>query len=60
MRYPHLTNDPIEGINNKIKLIKRISHGYRNFLNFRNRILIIFKVFGSEYKKRIKQQNNVA
>ncbi|MDR5603539.1 transposase, partial [Staphylococcus coagulans] len=60
MRYPHLTNGPIEGINNKIKLIKRVSYGYRNFWNFRNRILIISKVFVSEYKKRIKQQNNVA
>ena len=60
MRYPHLTNGPIEGINNKIKLIKRVSYGYRNFWNFRNRILIISKVFVSEYKKRIKEQNNVA
>ncbi|HAR6490664.1 TPA: ISL3 family transposase, partial [Staphylococcus pseudintermedius] len=60
MRHRHLTNGPIEGINNKIKLIKRVSYGYRNFWNFRNRILMISKVFVSEYKKRIKQQNNVA
>ncbi|TRN46941.1 transposase, partial [Staphylococcus pseudintermedius] len=53
-------NGPIEGINNKIKLIKRVSYGYRNFWNFRNRILMISKVFVSEYKKHIKQQNNVA
>ncbi|WP_431520530.1 transposase, partial [Staphylococcus aureus] len=26
-------NSAIEGINNKIKLIKRISFGYRNFNN---------------------------
>ncbi|WP_141690999.1 transposase, partial [Brochothrix thermosphacta] len=28
--------------NNKIKMIKRISFGYRNFTNFRNRILLGF------------------
>ncbi|ARJ51961.1 ISL3 family transposase [Staphylococcus lutrae] len=53
---PHLTNGPIEGINNKIKLIKRVSYGYRNFYNFRNRILIISRLYVSEYKKRTKQQ----
>ena len=53
---PHLTNGPIEGINNKIKLIKRVAYGYRNFYNFRNRILVISKLYVSEYKKRTKQQ----
>ncbi|MEB7432807.1 transposase [Staphylococcus chromogenes] len=53
---PHLTNGPIEGIYNKIKLIKRVSYGYRNFNNFRNRILIISRLYMSEYKKRTKQQ----
>lgn len=32
------TNGIIEGFNNKIKVIKRISFGYRTFYNFRNRI----------------------
>ena len=35
------TNGVIEGINNKIKAIKRIAFGYRSFFNFRNRILIM-------------------
>lgn len=35
------TNGVIEGINNKIKVIKRIAFGYRSFFNFRNRILIM-------------------
>ena len=35
------SNGIIEGINNKIKVIKRISFGYRSFFNFRNRILIM-------------------
>ena len=35
------TNGILEGINNKIKVIKRIAFGYRSFYHFRNRILII-------------------
>ena len=37
--YPY-TNGPIEGINNKIKVIKRIAFGFRNFSKFKTRILI--------------------
>ena len=36
------SNGHLEGINNKIKLIKRVSFGYKNFSNFRNRILLCF------------------
>ena len=35
------SNGPTEGKNNLIKVIKRISFGFRNFNNFRNRILIL-------------------
>ena len=38
-RLPY-NNGAIEGINNKIKVIKRIAFGYRNFSSFKNRILI--------------------
>ena len=34
-----ITNGPTEGFNNKIKVIKRISYGIRNFKRFRTRIL---------------------
>ena len=34
------TNGIIEGINNKIKVIKRIAFGFKSFYHFRNRILI--------------------
>jgi len=34
-------NGVLEGINNKIKTIKRIAFGYRSYFHFRNRILII-------------------
>ena len=34
-----LTNGPTEGVNNKIKVLKRSSYGIRNFKRFRTRIL---------------------
>lgn len=34
------SNGTIEGLNNYIKVIKRIAFGYRSFFHFRNRILI--------------------
>ncbi|MEK6455906.1 transposase [Caldifermentibacillus hisashii] len=34
------SNGILEGINNKIKVMKRISFGYRSFYHFRNRIFI--------------------
>lgn len=36
-----ISNGFIEGSNNKIKVLKRISYGVRNFERFRNRILIL-------------------
>ena len=35
----NITNAYTEGINNKIKVLKRNAYGYRNFERFRNRIL---------------------
>lgn len=40
--YPY-NNGRIEGINNKIKVLNRVAYGYRNFMNFKKRILIHFK-----------------
>jgi len=40
----NLSNGPIEGINNKIKNIKRLGYGYRNFKNLKQRILISFNL----------------
>src|SRR5699024_12667043 len=39
-----VSNGPIEGINNKIKLIKRTGFGYANLFNLRARILVQFKL----------------
>ena len=38
-----LSNGFIEGLNNKIKVIKRVGFGYKNFEFFRLRILYILK-----------------
>ncbi|WCJ52842.1 transposase [Lentilactobacillus buchneri] len=40
----HYTNGPLEGSNNKIKVIKRTGFGYRNFFRFRLRVLFAFRV----------------
>lgn len=39
---PALNNAVIEGFNNKIKVIKRVSYGFRNFWNFRRKIMTAF------------------
>ena len=36
-----ITNGFIEGCNNRTKVLKRISYGFRNFNRFRNRLLCI-------------------
>ena len=41
--FTNFQNGPIEGANNKIKVIKRTAYGFRNFNMFRLRILIAFK-----------------
>ena len=52
MYYNGLSNGPLEGINNKIKVIKRISYGYRSFCNFRGKILLVFRLFSSNTNKK--------
>lgn len=39
-----LTNGAIEGTNNKIKLLKRVSYGFRSFTNFKLRIMLHFNL----------------
>ena len=43
--FKSLSNGPIEGINNKIKVLKRSAYGYRNFNHFRNRILLMSSLY---------------
>lgn len=59
--HPTLTNGPIEGINNKIKVLKRVAYGYRNYDHFRNRILLIARLYVStKNRKETKQLKKVA
>lgn len=37
-----ISNGVIEGSNNKIKVIKRVSYGYGDFYHLRNRIMYVF------------------
>ena len=37
-----VTTSVIEGINNSIKTVKRMGYGFRNFVNFKQRVLISF------------------
>lgn len=40
-KYHWITNGPTEGFNNKIKVLKRVSYGLKDFKRFRNRILLV-------------------
>ncbi|HDE3332149.1 TPA: transposase, partial [Staphylococcus aureus] len=53
--YYNLSNGPLEGINNKIKLIKRTSFGYGSYNHLRNRILLCSKLYAPKSKKEVKQ-----
>ena len=48
----HYSNGPIEGVNRKVKQIKRTAYGYRNWSHFRMRIQIQFKF-------RVKKRNPI-
>lgn len=37
-----MSNGIIEGTNNKIKVLKKVSYGYSDFYHFRNRIMYVF------------------
>jgi len=56
------TNGIIEGINNQIKVIKRIAFGYRSFFHFKARILIIhqYNPIKLERQMKKKQKESVA
>lgn len=45
-----LSNGITEGLNNKIKVIKRVAFGYKSFYTFRLRILLIQGTFFTVHK----------
>ena len=54
--YPY-NNGRIEGINNKIKVLSKVAYGYRNFYNYKKRIMIHFKFKAVEKHSSIRNQN---
>ncbi|PPJ44489.1 ISL3 family transposase, partial [Rhizobium sp. KAs_5_22] len=50
--YPQLANGPIEGLNNKIKVLKRTAYGYRNYSHFKNRILLMMRLYQSKHSSK--------
>jgi len=38
------SNGPLEGTNDKLKVLKRVAYGYRSFVNFRLRIRLMFSM----------------
>src|SRR5690625_7044961 len=54
--YPY-NNGRVEGINNKIKVLNRVAYGYRNFTNFKNRILLHFKLREVVLNKEMDDKN---
>ena len=57
--YPY-NNGRIEGNNNKIKVLNRVAYVYRNFQNYRKRILLHFKLKPSVKKQKQEQPHFVA
>ncbi|MGM9902832.1 MAG: transposase [Enterococcus sp.] len=51
------SNGALEGTNNKIKVIKRVAYGYRNFLHFRDRIYLIQGLVFQDQSKTKKNQS---
>lgn len=51
------SNGPVEGTNNKIKAIKKTAYGFRNFDNFRLRILLAVKnsFLSLNYKNQLQK-----
>ncbi|MDK6728952.1 transposase, partial [Aerococcus urinae] len=47
-----LSNGPIEGMNNKTKLIKRTGYGYRRFDHLRIRIIMASRLVCNDFQPR--------
>ena len=47
-------NGRIEGINNKFKVLNRVAYGYRNLQNYKNCIILHFKIKPSDKQSEQK------
>ncbi len=53
-------NGRIEEINNKIKVLNQVAYGYRKFINYKNRKLLLFKLKPVEEKTlSLKEKQSV-
>lgn len=52
-----VSNGPIEGLNNKIKVIKRTGYGYRNFWRFRTRVFLCFELHRARKIRKTRLYN---
>ncbi|QBP43029.1 hypothetical protein E2636_03850 [Paenisporosarcina antarctica] len=50
----------MEGINNKINVLNRVAYGYRNFQNYKNRIISHFKLKPADKQSEQKQLRSKA
>ena len=57
--YPY-NNGRMEGINNKVKVLNRVSYGYRNFKNDKNRIILHFSFRAVDNTKQNKSGSKAA
>lgn len=54
-----VSNGPTEGMNNKIKLIKRTGYGYASFRNLRARILLQLKLIYKPSTHYLQHSNHL-
>ncbi|WP_143456354.1 transposase, partial [Secundilactobacillus silagei] len=43
LKHKDYSNGPLEGTNNRIKVLKRSGYGYTRFKNFRLRVLVMLR-----------------
>ncbi|WP_208559921.1 ISL3 family transposase, partial [Marinilactibacillus kalidii] len=58
-RYPY-NNGKIEGINNKIKVLNRVAYGYKNFIHYKNRIILHFNLKTAHSNHKQKEREHKA
>ncbi|HLQ74857.1 MAG TPA: transposase [Alloiococcus sp.] len=49
----------MEGMNNKIKVLNRVAYGYRNFNNYKNRIILHFNLKPSQIRTIDSKQKQI-
>lgn len=58
LKYPY-NNGRLEGIINKVKVLNRVSYGYRNFNHYKNRIILHFSFRSVDRKNKVNLKNKL-